>query len=135
MTRTTRSMLSLAALLMLSLPLAACEEEGGPMAIYDITPRTGVTAGEQRVQITGANFRQDIGYAVYFGAQRATSVTIMDTNTLFVGTPQHDVGRVDVVVAADDGPAFRIHEAFDFNDTGGTVGEHTGSGAGGAERY
>lgn len=135
MTRTARSMLSLAGLLMLSLPLAACEEEGGPMAIYDITPRTGVTAGEQRVQITGANFRQDIGYNVYFGAQRATSVTIMDTNTLFVVTPQHDIGRVNVVVASEDGPAFLIHDAFDFNDTGGTVGEHQGTGAGGAERY
>jgi hypothetical protein len=135
MTRNARSMLSLAAVLTLSLPLAACEEEGGPMAVYDITPRTGVTAGEQRVQITGANFRQDIGYNVYFGAQRATSVTIMDTNTLFVVTPQHDVGGVDVVVASEDGPAFVIHEAFNFNDQGGTVGEHTGTGAGGAERY
>jgi hypothetical protein len=135
MTRNARSMLSLAAVLTLSLPLAACEEGDGPMAIYDITPRTGVTAGEQRVQIAGANFRQDIGYNVYFGAQRATSVTIMDTNTLFVVTPQHDVGRVSVVVAAEDGPAFVIHDAFDFNDTGGTVGEHTGTGAGGTERY
>jgi hypothetical protein len=135
MTRSARVLLTLAGLITVSLPLAACEEEGGPMAVYDITPRTGVTAGEQRVQITGANFRQDIGYAVYFGAQRATSVTIMDTNTLFVATPQHDTGPVDVVVAADDGPAFRIHEAFNFNDTGGTVGEHTGTGAGGAERY
>ncbi len=135
MTRNARSMLSVAALLTLSLATTACEEEGGPMAIYDIAPRNGVTAGEQAVRISGANFRQDIGYTVYFGAQRATSVTIMDTTTLLVGTPQHDVGRVDVVVAADDGPAFRIHDAFDFNDQGGTVGEHTGTGAGGAERY
>ena len=36
---------------MLALPLTACEEEGGPMAIYDITPRTGVTAGEVRVTL------------------------------------------------------------------------------------
>jgi hypothetical protein len=135
MTRNTRTMLSLAGLLTIALPLAACEEEGGPMAVYDIEPRTGVTAGEQAVRITGANFRQDIGYTVYFGAQRATQVTIMDTTTLLVGTPQHDVGPVDVVVAADDGPAFRIHEAFNFNDQGGTVGEHQGTGAGGAERY
>jgi hypothetical protein len=128
MTRTALRIFSLLALV--TLPLAGCGEGGGPMDIYNIAPRHGQTAGEQRVRITGANFRQDIGYAVYFGSQRATAVTIMDPSTLDVITPQHDQGRVDVVVASEAGPAFRIHDGFNFDDTGGTVGAHTGTGAG-----
>ena len=105
------------------------------MDVYNIQPRHGQTSGEQAVQITGANFRQDIGYAVYFGSERATQVTIMDTSTLLVATPQHELGTVDVVVASEAGPAFRIHDAFAFDDTGGTTADHAGSSQGGAERY
>lgn len=134
MTRTALRLLSLLALV--SLPLVGCGgDAGGPMDVYNIEPRHGLTSGEQAVRITGANFRQDIGYSVYFGSERATQVTIMDTSTLLVATPQHDLGTVDVVVASEAGPAFRIHDAFAFDDTGGTVGTHTGSSAGGTERY
>jgi len=119
-----------------SLPLAACNgDSGGPMDVYNIAPRHGQTSGEQQIMITGANFRQDIGYAVYFGSERATAVTIMDTSTLIVATPQHDLGPVDVVVASEAGPAFRIHDAFTFDDQGGTTTDHAASSAGGAERY
>ena len=134
MTRPVRSVLAVLALA--SLPLVGCEGDGsGPMDVFNIEPRHGQTAGEQAVRITGANFRQDIGYAVYFGSERATQVTIMDTSTLLVATPQHDLGTVDVVVASEAGPAFRIHDAFSFDDQGGTVGTHGGSSAGGPERY
>lgn len=133
MTRTALRTLSLLALV--TVPLVGCGEEGGPMDVYNLEPRHGMTSGEQAVRITGANFRQDIGYTVYFGSERATQVTIMDTSTLLVATPQHDLGTVDVVVASEAGPAFRIHDAFAFDDTGGTVGQHSGSSAGGAERY
>ena len=120
---------------LVSLSLSGCGEEGGPMDVYNLQPRRGVTAGEQAVRITGANFRQDIGYAVYFGSERATQITIMDTSTLLVATPQHDLCVVDVVVASEAGPAFRIHDAFNFDDTGGTVGTHGGSSGAGPERY
>jgi len=132
----TRSALRVVSLVcVVSAPLIGCEEGGGPMDVYNIEPRHGQTAGEQAVRITGANFRQDIGYAVYFGSERATQVTIMDTSTLLVATPQHDLGTVDVVVASEAGPAFRIHDAFAFDDTGGTEADHHGSSQGGAERY
>ena len=133
--RCRTSIVSTLALAVLGLSLNACDEGSGPMAVYDIEPRHGQTSGEQQVLIRGANFRQDIGYAVYFGSERATQVTIMDTSTLIVVTPQTEAGQVDVVVASEAGPAFRIHEAFAFDDTGGTVGTHTGSSGGGAERY
>ncbi len=124
---------ALCLLVFISLPLASCEGDGGPMDVYNLQPRHGQTGGEQAVQITGANFRQDVGYAVYFGSQRATQVTIMDTNTLLVATPQHDLGTVNVVVASEAGPAFIIHDAFIFDDTGGTTSEHGGGTTG--ERY
>ena len=120
-----------------SLGLFACEGDGtGPMEVWDLQPRAGAASGEQQVQVTGANFRQDIGYAVYFGALRATAVTILDTNTLVVVTPQHVAGPVDVVVVAENGPAFKVNQAFTFADQSGNVMEQVGGGAQtGQERF
>ncbi|MBX7197539.1 MAG: IPT/TIG domain-containing protein [Sandaracinaceae bacterium] len=121
-----------------TLAFAGCGEAGeptGPMALWDIQPRAGATAGEQPVMITGENFRQDIGYAVYFGSLRATAVTIMDTSTLVVVTPQHEAGPVDVVVAAENGPAFRVQQAFTFADQGGNVMQQVGQGQQAPERF
>lgn len=119
-----------------AIAFAACGEEGGPMAVYDIQPRAGATAGEQPVQIRGANFRQDVGYTVYFGTLRATAVTILDTSTLLVVTPQHEAGPVDVVIASEAGPAFRIQQGFTFADQGGNVMQQVGQpGQPGAGRY
>ncbi len=112
-----------------------CESAGGPMAVYDLQPRTGLTGGEQRIQITGANFRQDIGYTVYFGTQRAGSVTILDTSTLLVATPAHETGPVDVVVAADSGPAFRLVQAFEYAAPGAGAGERGAGTDTPAERF
>lgn len=117
--------------------LFGCEGgAGGEMAILNLEPRAGATQGEQPVRITGSNFRQDIGYTVYFGATRAPQVTIMDDTTLLVATPAHDPGAVDVVVSADDGPAYRVVSGFTFNDQSGGVMEQVGeTGARGEERY
>lgn len=126
------------ALLVLASPiLASCGDPASePMAVFDLNPRAGSIAGEQPVQVIGTGFRNDVGYTVYFGSERATSVTIIDPNTLLVVTPAHDAGRVNVVVAADDGPAYRIVEGFEFADTSGNVYEHMGEGGGGGgERF
>jgi hypothetical protein len=136
--RLSRRMLVASGLALTALGLGACEtgEPTGPMAVWDVQPRAGATAGEQPIQIQGANFRQDIGYAVYFGSLRATAVTILDTSTLLVVTPQHEAGPVDVVVAAENGPAFRVQQAFTFADQGGNVMQQVGQpGQQGAERY
>ncbi len=142
MSRTNRSrlprMIVASSIAFSALGFGACEtgEPTGPMAIFDVQPRAGATAGEQPIQITGANFRQDIGYAVYFGSLRATAVTILDTSTLLVVTPQHEAGAVDVVVAAENGPAFRIQQAFEYAEQGGNVMQQVGQpGQQAAERY
>ncbi len=109
---------------------AACggESEGGELQITNIDPRAGATAGEQPVRISGNHFRRDISYTVYFGNKRSMRSTILDDHTLLVATPTMDeAGTVDVIVAADNGAAFRIREGFRFEEMGGNVMENVGT--------
>lgn len=109
--------------------LVGCDEEGGEVEILSMEPQTGALQGENPVKIGGRNFRTDIGYTVYFGNQRAGQVTILDPETLLVITPARDeAGDVDVTIRADDGAAFRITDGFHYEDRGGSVVEHLGSG-------
>ena len=96
--------------------VVGCGEEGGDIAILDVEPRTGSLIGDQSVQVKGANFRPDIGYRVYFGNRRATSVTVIDPETLLVVTPEHAEGPVDITILADNGPAFQISGGFEYVD-------------------
>lgn len=107
-----------------------CGDEGGEIGITDVQPRAGATQGEQPVKILGHNFRTDIGYTVYFGNKKATSVTILDPETILVTTPQRDeAGAVDVTIRADNGPAFRIASAYNYEEMEGSVVEGLGEGA------
>ena len=100
---------------------AGCNAKSDP-AIFDLQPRAGATQGNQPVKITGAGFRQDIGYTVYFGPKKAEKVVIADPNTLLVATPQADkAGPVDVMIRADDGNAWRVSEGFKYEEMGGNV--------------
>ena len=74
----------------LALALGACEGGEEEVAILNVDPQVGHTQGEQQVKIVGKNFRQDIGYTVYFGTQKAGSVTIMNPETLVATTPSRD---------------------------------------------
>jgi len=97
--------------------VAGCGEEGGEMAILDVTPREGSLIGDQAVQVKGVNFRPDIGYRVYFGNRRATSVTVIDPETLLVVTPERqESGPVDITILADNGPAFSVSGGFAYVD-------------------
>lgn len=106
--------------------LGACESS--EMAILDVNPRTGHTQGDQPVQILGKNFRQDIGYTIYFGTKKTSSVTIRDPETIEVLTPSGaEEGKVDIMIRTDDGNAFRIAQAFTFQKMGGNVVEGMGN--------
>lgn len=108
--------------------LGACGAEGGALEVTNIDPRAGATSGDQPVRIVGNNFRQDISYTVYFGNRRSERSTILDDHTLLVSTPQvEEAGPVDVIVAADNGPAFRIRQGFAFEEMGGNIMENVGS--------
>jgi len=97
-------------------------DKGGEMAILDVQPRVGAMQGEQPVRILGKNFRQDIGYTIYFGTKKTSAVTIRDPETIDVVTPAAmPEGKVDIMIRADDGNAFKISGAYTFQDIGGNV--------------
>jgi hypothetical protein len=103
---------------------------GSEMAILDVDPKVGHTQGDQYVKIVGQNFRQDIGYTVYFGTKKSAQVTIVDPETLLAVTPTGEKpGSVDILIRADDGNAFRIPQGFKFEEMGGSVVEGLGTGA------
>lgn len=97
--------------------LAGCEDENADPAIYDVEPRMGSIAGGQPVRIVGAHFRPDIGYRVYFGNKRSDNVTVLDESTLAAATPEHEEpGPVEIIVLADNGPAYKITGGFAYRD-------------------
>lgn len=110
----------------------ACGDSQGELEVTNIEPRAGATAGNQPVKVHGNNFRQDISYTVYFGTKRAERTRIMDDHTLILASPQvEEPGSVDVIVAADNGPAYRIRNGFRYEDQGGNVMEQVGEGGAG----
>jgi IPT/TIG domain len=116
---------SLTAALFTVLLAAGCQGDG-QMSVTGINPQAGHIAGDQRIEIQGKNFRTDIGYTVYFGNAKAKGVTIRGTESLLVTTPSGEVGPTDVTVRADDGNAFRLKQAFKYEDMGGSVVEGLG---------
>ena len=116
-------------------PILACDSAGGDMVILDVNPRVGATQGEQPVNIIGQNFRQDIGYTIYFGTKKTNSVTLRDPETIQVTTPTGmPEGKVDIMIRADDGNAFRIAQGYEFKNMGGSVVEGIGGPAGGGKQ-
>jgi len=113
-------------LTLVTLLLAGCGG-GGEVEIVSVDPRVGALQGEQPVRIGGKNFRSDIGYTVYFGNQKALQVSILDENTLLAVSPSRDsAGPVDITIRADNGPAFRIANGYEYTDMGGNVVEQLG---------
>ena len=122
-----------AAVLLAAAGMSGCES-GGDVQILDVAPRVGHTQGDQSVRILGKNFRQDIGYTVYFGKHKTSAVTIRDPETLEVLTPSRvSPGEVDIMIRTDDGSAFKISQAFKFEDMGGNIVEGLGTTGAGAK--
>ncbi len=108
--------------------LSACEKDPNDMALQDLQPRSGAMQAEQTVTITG-NFHTDLGYTVYFGTERSQRVSVRDSETLVAVSPTADnPGTVDVTIIADNGPGFKIVQAYTYEGAGGNVMEHVGAG-------
>ena len=100
---------------------------GGDFAIQNIEPRVGATAGQQPITITGSGFEADVGYTVYFGNKKAGTVMIVDESTMAVATPEAEApGPVDVTIYADNGPAFRVQQAFRYEQMAGRIEDGLG---------
>jgi hypothetical protein len=91
------------------------------MKVKGLNPAAGHIAGDQTVEIQGENFRTDIGYTVYFGNQKAKSVTIRSSEALAVTTPSGEPGPVDVIIRCDDGNGFKVAQGFRYEDMAGNV--------------
>ena len=125
--RVTKRPLLCMVMLLWTAPLWAGCQQGGEMSVLDVDPQAGHTKGDQYVKISGRNLRSDIGYTVYFGAQKASQVMIMDPETLMVRTPAGNApGAVDIMIRADNGAAWRIREGFRFEDMSGSIIERLG---------
>ncbi len=90
------------------------------MKVNRLDPAFGGTKGDDDVRIVGQGFRTDIGYSVYFGPRKASSVIVEGDDTLVATTPTYDDPRtVDVRIVADDGKVFLLKNAFRFVDQEG----------------
>ena len=125
--------LALAAFSLLTvLGLGACTKDPKDVVINveSLDPEHVGVQGDQPVTIHG-DFRTDIGYTVYFGTARADHVSVRSDSELVALAPHVErAGKVDVIVIADTGPGFRMKEAFLYQEAGGNIMEHVGSGAG-----
>lgn len=102
---------ALSSLLVLLAP--ACGD--GTTAVERLHPTAGRLEGDVDVEIVGRNFRQDIGYTVYFGVRRAKQIVIRDEGTIIATTPEHRAEEpVDVRIIADDGHSWLIRNGFRY---------------------
>ena len=89
---------------------------GGEIAAGATAPAHGSTGGGTAVAITGAYFLQ--GAAVMIGGVPATSVTVVNTETITATTGAHAAGSADVVVTNPDGTQATLADAFRFGNVG-----------------
>lgn len=76
--------------------------------VTGVSPEFGTTAGGTLVTISGTNFWP--GIEVFFDGVPGTGLQRVDSNTILVKTPAHQVGLVDVTVANQDGGAYTYYD-------------------------
>lgn len=85
------------------------------LKVEGIRPALGVTRGNEQVTISGSGFDAQQPFSVYFGSQRARSVSTIGSDRLIATTPAREKsGRVDVRIVAGDGREFVIRQGFEF---------------------
>jgi hypothetical protein len=95
-----------------------------PPTISVISPNMGSAAGDTRTQVVGTGFQ--VGATVTFGgttAQGRFDSRWKDGTRMYVDTPMHAVGTVDIVVRNPDGQSgvlaaaytYAAPDTFDFN--------------------
>ncbi|HUP44532.1 MAG TPA: IPT/TIG domain-containing protein, partial [Thermoanaerobaculia bacterium] len=86
-----------------------------PPVVSSVSPDSGNTGGGASVTITGSAFQT--GATVTFGGTAATSVSVVDANTITATTPAHASGAVDVVVANPDFQSGTLANGFTYVNT------------------
>ena len=87
-----------------------------------LDPSFGGLQGGKTVRVVGENVRLDIGYAVYFGRQRSSQVSIQNDKALLAVTPRRfEPGKVDVTIRADNGAVFVLKNGFEYINQAGSL--------------
>ena len=108
--------------------LGACEKPRGDMTFHQLDPDFGGLQGGKTVRVVGRNLRLDIGYAVYFGQQRSSQVSIQNERALLAVTPRRfEPGTVDVTIRADNGEVFVVKNGFEYINQAGSLLEEAQS--------
>jgi hypothetical protein len=100
-------------------------------SITSVTPADGPVAGGTAVTIAGANFTTTPDTTVTIGGTSATSVIVVDANTITCDTPAHAAGAVDVVVTNSNGSdtlvnGFTYHNPPTITSVSPSSGPETG---------
>lgn len=92
--------------------VAGCNES---FSIKDVSPASGVLAGNEPIKIIGSGFDKDMGVSVYFGNQKAPNVVVTSSTEMTVTSPSTpEEGVVDVRVALDNGTEYLVENGFRY---------------------
>ena len=83
--------------------------------VFSISPDKGSVNGDEKIIIKGENFVS--GTTVFFH-HLFGKVTVLDSNTLEVITPEHYAAKIDVIITNPDGDHFTFLESFEFAEMG-----------------
>ncbi len=87
----------------------------GGATVTGISPATGPNSGATAVTITGTNFLT--GANVTFGQSTASSIKIVNANTITAAAPPHVAGTVAVTVTNKAGDAGTLPSAYAYTST------------------
>jgi hypothetical protein len=85
-----------------------------PLTIQSLSPEDGPASGNDSVLVFGSGFKE--GATLAFGGAPATEVQWWGQDMLYVGTPPHLAGAVDVVVTNPDGTSFTFEDGYTYFD-------------------
>ncbi|MBN2718999.1 MAG: IPT/TIG domain-containing protein [Deltaproteobacteria bacterium] len=108
-------------IMLLTVALVGCEK---PLAIKDVSPKTGNVAGGEPLEIIGTGFHNNMGISVYVGGNKADNVSIQGTEKLIISTPPgNEPGPVDIRITFDNGSDdFLISGGFTYvKESGGAM--------------
>lgn len=94
-----------------------------PPSVAAISPNTGSTAGSTTMKITGTGFESGATVTLGGASVKARFYSPEDGKTMYLDTPAHEAGTVDIVVTNPGGQTGRLTggytyappQTFDFN--------------------
>lgn len=108
-------------ILILATALCGCDK---PLAVKDVSPKTGNVAGGEPLEIIGSGFNNNMGISVYVGGNKVDNVSIQGSEKLIISTPPgNGPGAVDIRITFDNGDDdFLVSGGFTYvKESGGAM--------------